>query len=419
MEKALVVLPWFTASAYQDRWSPEDSMEELGHLAKAARLEVVGQERVNRDRPTPGLFLGKGKVEDLRAKARALKAEVVVFGEDLSFTQQRNLEEGLGQKVVDRTQLILDIFARRARSQEGKTQVELAQLQYLLPRLAGKGIMLSRLGSGIGTRGPGEQKLEMDRRKIRLRVGRLAREIQEIHNRRAIARAKRHEEEIPTAALIGYTNVGKTTLLNALTRAGARALDQPFTTLDPLARRLVLPTCQPVLLSDTVGFLHRLPHHLVEAFRATLEEVTEADVLLHVCDASSVLLEEHSQAVYEVLGLLQAQEKTLLTVMNKADRLDEAARQGLMRRYPEAVFLSALTGEGLSVLTDRLGSILNWLTRPACIRILPGEERWLKRIYDEARVLEREDQPQAIVLKARVPERLFGQLKKAGKIIAE
>ena len=412
-----MVLPWFTDSAYQDRWPLEDSMEELSQLAKAARLEVVGQERVNRDRPTPGLFLGKGKVEDLRVLARELTADAVVFGEDLSSTQQRNLEDDLDKKVVDRTQLILDIFAYRARSREGKVQVELAQLQYLLPRLAGKGIVLSRLGGGIGTRGPGEQKLEMDRRKIRLRIGRLTDELQEIHNRRAVSRGKRHEEEIPTAALVGYTNVGKTTLLNALTQADARAFDQPFTTLDPLARRMILPTRQPVLLSDTVGFLHRLPHHLVEAFRATLEEVTEADVLLHVCDASSALLKEQSQAVYEVLGLLQAQEKPILTVMNKVDRLNAASRQGLTRRFPEAVFVSALRGEGLTGFLDRLGSVLNRMMRMASIRIPLGEERWLKRIYGEGQVLDRKDQSQAILLKARVPERLLGQLKKAGKVV--
>ncbi len=416
MERALVVLPCFTDFPYRDHWPAQEALAELTELARAARLEVLSAERVARPRPTPGLFLGKGKAEELKERCAQLKTDVAVFGEELSFPQQRNLEDILGVKVIDRTQLILDIFAHRARSGEGKVQVELAQLQYLLPRLAGKGILLSRLGGGIGTRGPGEQKLEMDRRRIRLRITRLSRELEEIHQRRGIARGKRQEEEIPTAALVGYTNVGKTTLLNALTHAGAQAYDQPFTTLDPIARRAVLPNRQPVLLSDTVGFIHKLPHHLVEAFAATLEEVTEATVLLHVADASSVLLEEQMEAVYEVLKLLSAQEKPTLFVLNKIDCLSMADRAALTRKYPEAVLISAQTGEGIPVLSDRLASFLNRLTRQVCVFLPAGEERWLARIYREGQVINRENQDKGTLLTARLPHRLFGQLQKAGKI---
>lgn len=415
MERAFLVNVQFTDRAYRDSWAVEESAEELKALVQSGGLEVLDQVVVKKDRPTPNFFIGKGKVEELAERSLALKADAVVFGEDLTFPQQRNLEDLLQRKVVDRTQLILDIFAQRAHSQEGKVQVELAQLQYLLPRLAGKGILLSRLGGGIGTRGPGEQKLEMDRRRIRLRIGRLKEELNEIHRRRGIARQKR-EEELPTVALVGYTNVGKTTLLNRLTLAEAPAENRLFTTLDPLVRRLTLPNRQPILLSDTVGFLHKLPHHLIEAFRATLEEVTESHLLLHVMDAASPRLEEENAAVREVLEQLGVEKKPMVGVLNKVDQLDSASQEGLKRRYLEAIQISALSGQGVEELLDRLMNALASLSQEATIWISGKDQHWLDQIYRQGQVLTRRDENGGISLTARVPHRLYGRLAKAGLI---
>jgi GTP-binding protein HflX len=292
LERALLATIRFKALSHRDPWPASEIQGELKELVLSSGLEVAEELLLERDRPSPAHLIGSGQAERVRDRSAAARANVVVFGADLSFAQQNNLEEEIGLKVIDRTQLILDLFARRAHSNEGKVQVELAQLRYRLPRLSGKGILLSRLGGGIGTRGPGEQKLEMDRRRIRLRISRLAREMEEIRRRRQTAREKRRSEEVPSAVLVGYTNAGKSTLLNSLTGANARSEDSLFTTLDPLTRRLPLPGGQGILLTDTVGFLHRLPHHLIQAFRATLQEAAEAFLLLHVMDASSPLLEE-------------------------------------------------------------------------------------------------------------------------------
>ncbi|MBI3333819.1 MAG: GTPase HflX [Candidatus Omnitrophica bacterium] len=416
MERALLVNLRLRDRAYRDPWPAEESAAELRELVRSIGVQIAEEIVVERDRPTAAFFMGKGKAEELRERCLLGKANVVILSQDLTFPQQRNLEEVTGLKVIDRTQLILDLFARRARSEEGQVQVELAQLEYLLPRLAGKGVLLSRLGGGIGTRGPGEQKLEVDRRRIRLRIGRLQRELEEIHLRRGVARRKRRDEEIPTVALIGYTNVGKTTLFNALTRAGAVARDQLFTTLDPLARRLALPTRQPVLLSDTVGFLHRLPHHLIESFQATLEEVTEAELLLHLADASSPMLEEQISAVQEVLEELKAQEKPVLVAFNKIDRIDSQSRAALRRRYPESVLISALNGEGLPELLDRVATQLGYLMRSASIALSARDQQWLDRIYRQGQVLQRRLIDTTVLLTARVPHRLYGQLEKAGLI---
>ncbi len=415
MERALLANVRFNDPPYRDSWPQEESALELAELARSSgRVEVLESISVSRDRPTPTYLVGKGKVQEIHDRCHLLKANVVIFGRDLNFPQQRNLEEGLGVKVLDRTQLILDIFAQRARSQEGKVQVELAQLQYLLPRLAGKGTLLSRLGGGIGTRGPGEQKLEMDRRRIRERISRLSRELQEIHRRRGVARQKREEEEIPTVALVGYTNVGKSTLLNRLTQAGAAAENRLFTTLDPLARRLELPNHQPILLSDTVGFLHRLPHHLIDAFRATLEEVTECHLILHLLDGSHPMLKEQEAAVHEVLESLQAEKKPMVVALNKTDRLDPASRGGLRRRYPGAVFISALTGEGMKDLVERLMTMLSHQMRHCSVWIPHQEQGWVERIYRQGQVLKRQTVDDHLVLEVRVPHRLYGQLEKRG-----
>lgn len=358
MESVILVHVHFKARDYRDSWPSEEAEKELKELAVSGGLKVLEEVRAQKDRPTPNLLVGSGKVQELHALCHRLRPGAVVFGQDLSVVQQRNLEKELDVKVIDRTQLILDIFAQRARSQEGKVQVELAQLRYLLPRLSGQGTELSRLGGGIGTRGPGEQKLEMDRRRIRTRISRLQQELDRIAQRRAIARERRGEGRLPSVALIGYTNAGKSTLLNALTQAGTLSRNQLFTTLDPLTRRLEFSSGEVVLLTDTVGFLHQLPHHLIEAFRATLEEVKESPLLVHVADGSSPLLEESMGAVAEVLEALKADQKSVFLVLNKCDQLDSESREGLKRRFPEAVQISALTGEGLGFLKDRLRGLL-------------------------------------------------------------
>ncbi len=417
MEQALLVTIQWTDSAYKDSWPAEESAIELKELARSGGVRIAGEQLVRRGRPTPGHLIGKGKVQELHDRCHDIGADLAIFGEDLSFPQQRNLEEFLDVKVIDRTQLILDIFARRAHSDEGKVQVELAQLEYLLPRLVGQGIRLSRLGGGIGTRGPGEQKLEMDRRRIRLRISRLKNHLSEIRQRRGIARQRRQDEAIPSVAMVGYTNVGKTTLLNLLTRAGAVVENRLFTTLDPLSRRLILPNHQPILLSDTVGFIHRLPSHLMEAFAATLEEVQESQLLLHVVDASHPRLKEQMAAVGEILDQLHAAEKPAVLVLNKIDRLDREGEISLRRLHPEAILVSAATGDGIPTLLDRLTVHLGHLTREATVWIAHDHQQWIDRIYSEGQVLHRLVGEGGVELKVRVPHRLYGQLMKAGLLI--
>ena len=321
MERALLINVCWKDRGYKDPWPPEDSARELRELAESGGVRVLEEYTLTQDRPRPARLIGKGKAEELQGLAAALKSEVVIFGEDLSPGQQRNLEEALGVKVIDRTQLILDIFAQRAHSQEGKVQVELAQLQYLLPRLIGKGILLSRLGGGVGTRGPGEQKLEIDRRRIRDRISRLRKELGEIARRRGVARSKREEEQVPVISLIGYTNAGKSTLLNALTSSEVFTEDLLFATLDPTTRRLRLPSGRVVLATDTVGFIQKLPPTVVAAFRATLEELEEADLLLHVLDVSHPEVRQQRQVVEQTLRRLGLDQKPCVLVLNKVDQL--------------------------------------------------------------------------------------------------
>lgn len=339
-------------------WSLEDEAGELKELVSSAGCRVVGEVAARRHEPVAGTFVGRGKLEEIAQAVQDTKAQVVVVNQELSPAQQRNIEDVLRAKTIDRTQLILDIFAQRAGSQEGKIQVEAAQLAYLLPRLVGKGVWLSRLGGGIGTRGPGEQKLEVDRRRIRRRLVRLRDALAKVQRHRGAIRARRKEIALPVAALVGYTNAGKTTLLNRLTGSGAVVQDQLFTTLDPLARRLTLPHGEVVILTDTVGFLHHLPHHLIEAFQATLEEAHDADLLVQVLDASHPLVREHATAVQEVLADLKLSEKPAITVLNKCDRLGpEVSRERVVlleRSDAVAVPLSAKTGEGVTQLLELL-----------------------------------------------------------------
>ena len=340
---------------YGPSWPAEDELRELDELSRSAGCASVGHSIVRRHTPIAGTFIGSGKLQELARQVDEAQAQVVIFNQELSPAQQRNIEDLLRVKTIDRTQLILDIFAQRARSQEGKVQVELAQLRYLMPRLVGKGVLLSRLGGGIGTRGPGEQKLEVDRRRIRRRITKLNDELNAMARRREATRQRRREAQVPIVALVGYTNAGKTTLLNMLTGAAALAEDRPFTTLDPLAKRLRLPDGTWVVVTDTVGFLHHLPHHLIEAFKATLEETQDAHVLLHVLDASHPLALEQAEAVQEVLVLLQLRDKPVITVLNKRDQVrDPHGLRALEVHLPSPVAISALRGEGLQELLKEI-----------------------------------------------------------------
>lgn len=356
MERALLV----TVDLHKNEpWTAAERSAELAELARSAGAKVVKEEIVKRHEPSPACFIGKGKVEELALMASEEKIGVVIFNNDLSGTQQKNLEEIIKAKVIDRTQLILDIFARRAHSNEGKLQVELAQLMYRLPRLTGKGVEMSRPGGGIGTSGPGEQKLEIDRRRIRDKIFRLKKELENLCMRRDMMRKKRQRFSVPSVAIIGYTNAGKSTLINALTGSSVSVQDKLFATLDPTVRRLKMPNGSETLFVDTVGFLNDLPHHLVEAFKATLEELTESDLLLHVIDASHPKAKEQSDAVYRVLEELGAKEKPILTALNKIDKVsDEAVVSKLKSHFPDSVSISALKRTGLDELVSRIASLL-------------------------------------------------------------
>jgi GTPase len=331
----------------------EDSMQELAELSRSAGAEVLGSLVQRSPRADPATLIGRGKVEELKGLALGQGVQCVIFDHDLSPTQMRNLEQALGLKVLDRTQLILDIFARRARTREGQLQVELAQLNYLLPRLTGQGSLLSRLGGGIGTRGPGEQQLEFDRRRVRARIQKLKDAIERVRSQRALHRAHRREQRWSTVALVGYTNAGKSTLFNALTNAKVESSARMFATLDPTVRALKLNRDRQVLLSDTVGFIQRLPPHLVASFRATLEELEDASLLIHVTDASDPQREQQDAAVGSLLTSIGVASAPRLRVWNKVDLLQESERS----RLPSGewdVPVSALSGEGLELLRQRI-----------------------------------------------------------------
>lgn len=335
------------------------SLPELRRLAESAGAEVVGELTQNRDTPDQTTFIGKGKLEELKELSGALDADLLIFDQELSPSQTRNLEEALVIKVVDRTELILDIFGQHAKTREGRLQVLLAQNEFQMTRLTGSRLSLSRLGGGIGTRGPGETKLEMDRRRIRKKIAELKDELRGLEDHRRRARQNRKSSAIKTAALIGYTNSGKSTLLNWLTRAEVYTADQLFATLDPVTRRLYLPEGRVMLLTDTVGFIQKLPHQLVEAFHATLEESIEADVLLHVVDAASPFREDQMNAVFEVLKELKVENKPILTVFNKADKVEDTGElRPLMKKYKPNVLVSAQDRMGGENLLKELSRLL-------------------------------------------------------------
>jgi GTP-binding protein HflX len=395
------------------RLDAERSLDELAGLAEAAGAEVVLRVMQERPKPDPSTFLGAGKIATLAASAAETNVDVVVFDNELTPAQLRQIEEKVGRKIVDRTQLILDIFSRRARTREGKLQVELAQLKYLLPRLVGAGTALSRLGGGIGTRGPGETKLETDRRRIRTRIHVVSEDIEQVRRRRAQLRERRHKASVPTVALVGYTNAGKTTLFNVLTRAEAEASDALFVTLDPLVRQVRLPDSRELLVSDTVGFIDRLPHALIAAFRATLEEVTGADLILHVTDASAPDRERQMAAVRQVLEEVGAIDVPLIEVYNKCDAITPDERRRLQEQEPGALCISALRREGMVELVDTLVSRLALDVSRVTLTFNPEDQsdrEEIARLYRHGRVLVHETRDGHVSIVADVPRRLLGQL---------
>ena len=361
-EKAILAGVGFSGVNSRWDWSPEESLEELERLAETAGALTVARVLQKKDKPDNAFFLGKGKIDEIAMEAQNLEADLLIIDDEISPSQQRNLEMATGLKVIDRTALILDIFAQRARSSAGKLQVELAQLRYNLPRIGGQGLVLSRLGGGIGTRGPGETKLEMDRRRIRGRIHDLEEQLDKLQKQRKVQRSQRKENRLPMAALVGYTNAGKSTLLNALSDADVLAEDKLFATLDPTTRLVDISDKQQILLTDTVGFIQKLPHTLVKAFQATLEETIESDLLIHVVDASNENYELQIKAVMEVLREIGAQDKPSLFVFNKADCLphEETGFDKLrMLQGREGVFISAKSQQGLTELKDKINEFFS------------------------------------------------------------
>jgi len=388
----------------------DESLAEMGQLAWTAGAEVACTVVQRRAKPCPGTLVGAGKADTIKAAVAELEADLVIFDSDLSPAQGAKLEKLLEVKVVDRTQLILDIFAMRAHTNEGKHQVELAQLQYMLPRLAGRGSVMRQQG-GIGVRGPGEQKLEVDRRVIRQRIARLRGEIEHVRRSRHVQRKRRVQETVGTVALVGYTNAGKSSLLNAVTGAEVFVENKLFATLDPRTRRCKLPSQREVTLSDTVGFIRKLPHSLVAAFRATLEEVNQADLLLLVADAAHPAVEDHTRAVHDVLEEIGADDKPILMAFNKIDVAAGSRVRHLTWRHQPSVAVSARTGEGLNDLLEEIDRQLAATHRRVTVRIPQSQAGLVSRIHQSGRVLSQRYEDNAIILEAEVDHALEGQLR--------
>ena len=411
MEKALLVSIQLKTDKHH--WRIEDISSELEELAVSANVEVVENVVCICDRGTSNYLIGKGKVEEIGFIANEEGVDTVIFSHDLSGTQQRNLEGALGKKTIDRTQLILDIFSRRAKSPEGKMQVELALLQYLLPRLSGKGILLSGLGGGIGTRGPGETKLEMDRRQIRKKIDKLREDIRIFRLHRLTMKKKRESNNLPVVALVGYTSAGKSTLLNLLTKSTQITSEKLFTTLDPLSKSLVLPNGQNIIVSDTVGFLHDLPHHLIEAFKATLEEVVDADLLIHVLDIADHRLAQHNQAVHSVLEELGAQDKPILVVLNKIDLVGDRSWLEISRKeFPGSILLSAKTGENLEKLIAKITDHFSDLMLSLKIVIPNSRMELVDFFYRQAKVKKIDYLQKGINISLDISRDLFRRIEK-------
>lgn len=388
----------------------QESLDELEELAETAGAQVAGRVVQSREGIHPGYYVGTGKLEEIQMAIRGLDATGIICDDELSPSQINNLERELECKVMDRTVVILDIFAARAKTSEGKIQVELAQLRYRAARLTGLGTSLSRLGGGIGTRGPGEKKLEMDRRLIKTRISQLKRELEQVKRHRELLREGRRKDNLLTGAIVGYTNAGKSTLLNTLTHAGVLEEDKLFATLDPTTRVLELPGKQKIYLTDTVGFIRKLPHHLIEAFKSTLEEAKYADVIIHVVDASSPQMDQQMHVVYETLKELGVRDKKVVTLFNKQDKL---SGEEIFRDFQadHVLKISARTGQGLEEFKKVMEKILIenqiYLERNYSYR----EAGKLQLIRKYGQLLEEEYTPEGIYVKARVPASIYGQIE--------
>jgi len=415
-EKAILVAVQLPRSR---RWEVENSLDELERLVITAGAEATKRVIQDRDAPHRRTFIGPGKSREIEEFSRSIGADLVAFDHELSPSQQRNLEEVISSKILDRTALILDIFAQRAHSSEGKLQVELAQYVYRLSRLRGRGIELSRLGGGIGTRGPGETKLEVDLRRIRARIRHLTKELSKLRQRRTLQRKKRKKSAVFSVSLVGYTNAGKSTLLNALTDAKVFVEDKLFATLDSTVRRLDFPSTDglpqkkhAVVLSDTVGFIKDLPHELIAAFRSTLDEVREAQLLLHVVDAAHPQMEEQIKAVEKVLAEIGADNLPKILVFNKIDKIPKNEAAGLKGRLPEAVFISALNKEGLPELLAAIEKKIVPKLVQVRLKIPFDKGKVLERIYQGGRVLSSEHTPEGTLIVAELPAEDISRIKK-------
>lgn len=385
-------------------WTVDDSLEELKQLADTAGATVIKKFIQKRPKPDPAFFIGRGKVQELALYAQQENIDLCIFDDELSPAQQRNIESVMGIRILDRTALILDIFAQRARTNEGKLQVELAQLQYTLPRIMGKGLMLSRLGGGIGTRGPGETKLEVDRRRIRDRIAFIKDQIEKVKAVRSLHRSNRKKNNVFEVSLVGYTNAGKSTLLNTLTNSDIYAKDQLFATLDPTTRQLTLPNKQEIIITDTVGFIQRLPHQLIAAFRSTLEVVTEADLLVHVIDVSHELYKEQAAAVHEVLKEIGAETKPVITVYNKIDKLPPDSKLAdRLALEEDTVCISAAKKLNLESLQQMIESHLKSKAVEVTLCIPYAETAKAAQLHENANVLEQEYTENGAVMKVILP----------------
>lgn len=385
-------------------WTVDDSLEELKQLADTAGATVIKKFIQKRPKPDPAFFIGRGKVQELALYAQQENIDLCIFDDELSPAQQRNIESVMGIRILDRTALILDIFAQRARTNEGKLQVELAQLQYTLPRIMGKGLMLSRLGGGIGTRGPGETKLEVDRRRIRDRIAFIKDQIEKVKAVRSLHRSNRKKNNVFEVSLVGYTNAGKSTLLNTLTNSDIYAKDQLFATLDPTTRQLTLPNKQEIIITDTVGFIQRLPHQLIAAFRSTLEVVTEADLLVHVIDVSHELYKEQAAAVHEVLKEIGAETKPVITVYNKIDKLPTDSKLAdRLALEEDTVCISAAKKLNLESLQQMIESHLKSKAVEVTLCIPYAETAKAAQLHETANVLEQEYTENGAVMKVILP----------------